>query len=166
MQWSPQQYLHPTQALLFRQNLEQTNQKQSVRAWTPLTLKPYPQVRFPLRADFTTSRHFGTLNWVLSFVGALKTDHTEVLLSADFTGAIKVFINVKKYWALQRLSAPHTQADCRRSLLKTKESLSGAFWRHPLPNLCHRLSLCDKEPSVAFFRENMDPNIEGNKWRK
>uniref|UniRef100_A0A8C4DE69 WD repeat-containing protein 44 n=1 Tax=Dicentrarchus labrax TaxID=13489 RepID=A0A8C4DE69_DICLA len=27
--------------------------------------------------------------------GALKTDHTEVLLSADFTGAIKVFINVK-----------------------------------------------------------------------
>ncbi|XP_029956600.1 WD repeat-containing protein 44 [Salarias fasciatus] len=29
--------------------------------------------------------------------GALKTDHTEVLLSADFTGAIKVFINVKKY---------------------------------------------------------------------
>ncbi|TNN41074.1 WD repeat-containing protein 44 [Liparis tanakae] len=28
---------------------------------------------------------------------ALKTDHTEVLLSADFTGAIKVFINVKKY---------------------------------------------------------------------
>ncbi|KAM9332445.1 LOW QUALITY PROTEIN: WD repeat-containing protein 44 [Pholidichthys leucotaenia] len=29
--------------------------------------------------------------------GALKTDHTEVLLSADFTGAIKVFISVKKY---------------------------------------------------------------------
>ncbi|XP_041949663.1 WD repeat-containing protein 44 [Alosa sapidissima] len=29
--------------------------------------------------------------------GALKTDHSEVLLSADFTGAIKVFINVKKY---------------------------------------------------------------------
>ncbi|XP_034034441.1 WD repeat-containing protein 44 isoform X2 [Thalassophryne amazonica] len=29
--------------------------------------------------------------------GALKTDHTEVLLSADFTGAIKVFINIKKY---------------------------------------------------------------------
>ncbi|XP_062262683.1 WD repeat-containing protein 44 [Platichthys flesus] len=29
--------------------------------------------------------------------GALKTDHTEVLLSADFTGAIKVFINVKKF---------------------------------------------------------------------
>ncbi|XP_012696914.1 WD repeat-containing protein 44 isoform X2 [Clupea harengus] len=29
--------------------------------------------------------------------GALKTDHTEVLLSADFTGAIKVFTNVKKY---------------------------------------------------------------------
>lgn len=29
--------------------------------------------------------------------GALKTDHTEVLLSADFTGAIKVFINKKKY---------------------------------------------------------------------
>uniref|UniRef100_A0A7N5ZQG4 WD repeat-containing protein 44 n=1 Tax=Anabas testudineus TaxID=64144 RepID=A0A7N5ZQG4_ANATE len=29
--------------------------------------------------------------------GALKTDHTEVLLSADFTGAIKVFINLKKY---------------------------------------------------------------------
>ncbi|XP_036404780.1 WD repeat-containing protein 44 [Megalops cyprinoides] len=29
--------------------------------------------------------------------GALKTDHTEVLLSADFTGAIKVFVNVKKY---------------------------------------------------------------------
>uniref|UniRef100_A0A6Q2X825 WD repeat-containing protein 44 n=1 Tax=Esox lucius TaxID=8010 RepID=A0A6Q2X825_ESOLU len=28
--------------------------------------------------------------------GAEKTDHTEVLLSADFTGAIKVFINVKK----------------------------------------------------------------------
>ncbi|XP_030430369.1 WD repeat-containing protein 44 isoform X3 [Gopherus evgoodei] len=28
--------------------------------------------------------------------GALKTDHTEVLLSADFTGAIKVFINKKK----------------------------------------------------------------------
>ncbi|XP_028671923.2 WD repeat-containing protein 44 [Erpetoichthys calabaricus] len=28
--------------------------------------------------------------------GALKTDHTEVLLSADFTGAIKVFINRKK----------------------------------------------------------------------
>uniref|UniRef100_A0A8C8RZT1 WD repeat-containing protein 44 n=1 Tax=Pelusios castaneus TaxID=367368 RepID=A0A8C8RZT1_9SAUR len=27
---------------------------------------------------------------------ALKTDHTEVLLSADFTGAIKVFINKKK----------------------------------------------------------------------
>uniref|UniRef100_H3CXG3 WD repeat-containing protein 44 n=1 Tax=Tetraodon nigroviridis TaxID=99883 RepID=H3CXG3_TETNG len=27
--------------------------------------------------------------------GALKTDHTEVLLSADFTGAIKVFINRK-----------------------------------------------------------------------
>ncbi|XP_036596169.1 WD repeat-containing protein 44 [Trichosurus vulpecula] len=31
--------------------------------------------------------------------GALKTDHTEVLLSADFTGAIKVFINKKKYVA-------------------------------------------------------------------
>ncbi|XP_051973750.1 WD repeat-containing protein 44 [Xyrauchen texanus] len=29
--------------------------------------------------------------------GALKTDHFEVLLSADFTGAIKVFVNVKKY---------------------------------------------------------------------
>ncbi|KGL80430.1 WD repeat-containing protein 44, partial [Tinamus guttatus] len=29
--------------------------------------------------------------------GALKMDHTEVLLSADFTGAIKVFINKKKY---------------------------------------------------------------------
>ncbi|XP_059406450.1 WD repeat-containing protein 44-like [Carassius carassius] len=29
--------------------------------------------------------------------GALKTDHSEVLLSADFTGAIKVFVNVKKY---------------------------------------------------------------------
>uniref|UniRef100_A0A671YL01 WD repeat-containing protein 44 n=1 Tax=Sparus aurata TaxID=8175 RepID=A0A671YL01_SPAAU len=29
--------------------------------------------------------------------GALKTDHTEVLLSADFTGAIKVFINVKNH---------------------------------------------------------------------
>ncbi|KAI1903611.1 hypothetical protein AGOR_G00028990 [Albula goreensis] len=29
--------------------------------------------------------------------GALKTDHTEVLVSADFTGAIKVFVNVKKY---------------------------------------------------------------------
>ncbi|KAG5843470.1 WD repeat-containing protein 44-like [Anguilla anguilla] len=29
--------------------------------------------------------------------GALKTDHTEVLISADFTGAIKVFINMKKY---------------------------------------------------------------------
>ncbi|XP_034297565.1 WD repeat-containing protein 44 [Pantherophis guttatus] len=28
--------------------------------------------------------------------GALKADHTEVLLSADFTGAIKVFINKKK----------------------------------------------------------------------
>nr|XP_015207313.1 PREDICTED: WD repeat-containing protein 44 isoform X1 [Lepisosteus oculatus] len=28
--------------------------------------------------------------------GALKTDHTEVLLSADFTGAIKVFVNRKK----------------------------------------------------------------------
>ncbi|XP_075797280.1 WD repeat-containing protein 44 isoform X2 [Pelodiscus sinensis] len=28
--------------------------------------------------------------------GALKTDHTEVLLSADFTGAIKVFSNKKK----------------------------------------------------------------------
>uniref|UniRef100_A0A8C1AD95 WD repeat-containing protein 44 n=2 Tax=Cyprinus carpio TaxID=7962 RepID=A0A8C1AD95_CYPCA len=28
---------------------------------------------------------------------ALKTDHSEVLLSADFTGAIKVFVNVKKY---------------------------------------------------------------------
>ena len=27
--------------------------------------------------------------------GTLKTDHTEVLVSADFTGAIKVFINVK-----------------------------------------------------------------------
>uniref|UniRef100_A0A671YNW7 WD repeat-containing protein 44 n=1 Tax=Sparus aurata TaxID=8175 RepID=A0A671YNW7_SPAAU len=27
----------------------------------------------------------------------ISTDHTEVLLSADFTGAIKVFINVKKY---------------------------------------------------------------------
>ncbi|MED6281387.1 WD repeat-containing protein 44 [Characodon lateralis] len=36
--------------------------------------------------------------WIVaSFAGALKTDHTEVLLSADFTGAIKVFINVKKY---------------------------------------------------------------------
>lgn len=29
--------------------------------------------------------------------GALKSDHTEVLLSADFTGAIKVFINKKKH---------------------------------------------------------------------
>ncbi|MFT7814579.1 WD repeat-containing protein 44-like [Arapaima gigas] len=29
--------------------------------------------------------------------GALKRDHSEVLLSADFTGAIKVFVNVKKY---------------------------------------------------------------------
>ncbi|KAG8448331.1 hypothetical protein GDO86_015425 [Hymenochirus boettgeri] len=28
--------------------------------------------------------------------GALKSDHTEVLLSADFTGAIKVFVNKKK----------------------------------------------------------------------
>lgn len=44
------------------------------------------------------------------FAGALKTDHTEVLLSADFTGAIKVFINVKKYWALQRLLASRVQA--------------------------------------------------------
>lgn len=39
---------------------------------------------------------FSALN-VLIVSGALKTDHTEVLLSADFTGAIKVFINVKKY---------------------------------------------------------------------
>lgn len=40
---------------------------------------------------------FGALNLSLIISGALKTDHTEVLLSADFTGAIKVFINVKKY---------------------------------------------------------------------
>lgn len=38
------------------------------------------------------------LTSLMSFlIGALKTDHTEVLLSADFTGAIKVFVNVKKY---------------------------------------------------------------------
>lgn len=40
---------------------------------------------------------FSALNVSLVVAGALKTDHTEVLLSADFTGAIKVFINVKKY---------------------------------------------------------------------
>lgn len=40
---------------------------------------------------------FSALNVSLFISGALKTDHTEVLLSADFTGAIKVFINVKKY---------------------------------------------------------------------
>lgn len=40
---------------------------------------------------------FSALNLLLIISGALKTDHTEVLLSADFTGAIKVFINVKKY---------------------------------------------------------------------
>lgn len=61
--------------------------------------------------DFMTSRlPSQCYKTVLSFAGALKTDHTEVLLSADFTGAIKVFINVKKYWALQRFPAPHVQA--------------------------------------------------------
>uniref|UniRef100_A0A8C8CB22 WD repeat-containing protein 44 n=1 Tax=Oncorhynchus tshawytscha TaxID=74940 RepID=A0A8C8CB22_ONCTS len=37
--------------------------------------------------------------------GALKADHTEVLLSADFTGAIKVFINVKKILSTSALKA-------------------------------------------------------------
>jgi hypothetical protein len=32
----------------------------------------------------------------LCFSGIVKTDNTEVLLSADFTGAIKVFINKRK----------------------------------------------------------------------
>ncbi len=53
-----------------------------------------------------------------SSTGALKTDHTEVLLSADFTGAIKVFINVKKYWALEMVSAPHIRACLLRISLK------------------------------------------------
>ncbi len=47
---------------------------------------------------FMMSRfNFGAIKKIHPFTGALKTDHTEVLLSADFTGAIKVFINVKKY---------------------------------------------------------------------
>ncbi|CAJ1064077.1 WD repeat-containing protein 44 isoform X2 [Xyrichtys novacula] len=45
----------------------------------------------------TSKLSFHCVNLILYFEGALKTDHTEVLLSADFTGAIKVFINVKKY---------------------------------------------------------------------
>uniref|UniRef100_A0A673N884 WD repeat-containing protein 44 n=1 Tax=Sinocyclocheilus rhinocerous TaxID=307959 RepID=A0A673N884_9TELE len=49
----------------------------------------------------SSSNHSSALNKNNPFFfissGALKTDHTEVLLSADFTGAIKVFVNVKKY---------------------------------------------------------------------
>ncbi|KYO32724.1 WD repeat-containing protein 44 [Alligator mississippiensis] len=40
--------------------------------------------------------------------GALKTDHTEVLLSADFTGAIKVFINRKKNVSARKYINIHT----------------------------------------------------------
>lgn len=60
----------------------------------------------PLRSVFLwgevtwlpAARPLSALRPFCSPTGALKTDHTEVLLSADFTGAIKVFINVKKYW--------------------------------------------------------------------
>lgn len=44
MLWSPQPSLHRTQALLFHRKLGQRSQKQSVKAWTPQTLKQYPQV--------------------------------------------------------------------------------------------------------------------------
>lgn len=55
----------------------------------------------PSGRDTHPEIHFSSSRRLLkrpsSVPGALKTDHTEVLLSADFTGAIKVFINVKKY---------------------------------------------------------------------
>lgn len=63
-----------------------------------------PSGKFALThsSTITTSLlSFQCLKMSSPFSGALKTDHTEVLLSADFTGAIKVFINVKKYWTLE-----------------------------------------------------------------
>lgn len=99
--WSPRPFSRRTQASSSHRRPEQTNRKQRARAWTPPTLKRYPQVRSELHPVGRVVAVFGDLRvaavTVLSFAGALKTDHTEVLLSADFTGAIKVFINVKKY---------------------------------------------------------------------
>lgn len=75
-----------------------------------------------------SGRHCFLQSWTLLLLletvvyflsGALKTDHTEVLLSADFTGAIKVFINVKKYWALQSSSKTSCwiKSTCQESMI-------------------------------------------------
>uniref|UniRef100_A0A8C9WMQ0 WD repeat-containing protein 44 n=1 Tax=Scleropages formosus TaxID=113540 RepID=A0A8C9WMQ0_SCLFO len=55
---------------------------------TSAIFAPQPNLILPLEAGATEKP---------DTEGALKTDHSEVLLSADFTGAIKVFVNVKKH---------------------------------------------------------------------
>lgn len=156
MQWSPQRFLHPTQALLFHKKPEQTNQKQSVRAWTPQTLKRYPQVCLlefiQGQISCHQGRRFSAINkQYCPSAGALKTDHTEVLLSADFTGAIKVFINVKKYWALRRLSGIHIQA-CLSEISPKDEGQPVVGGHLTSPNYLIVITLRQRaELSGAFF---------------
>lgn len=95
--------------------------------------------------------HFSAAHCCFLFPGALKTDHTEVLLSADFTGAIKVFINVKKYWAFRKqvCSAEISPKDGRRQRETVQSgqgggSLSYFFFFYILffvPGNCERFSI-------------------------
>uniref|UniRef100_A0A8C7HZE8 WD repeat-containing protein 44 n=1 Tax=Oncorhynchus kisutch TaxID=8019 RepID=A0A8C7HZE8_ONCKI len=62
---------------------------------TSAIFAPHPNLIVP--QEVGAEKAGADAEWYFSSTGALKTDHTEVLLSADFTGAIKVFINVKKY---------------------------------------------------------------------
>uniref|UniRef100_A0A8C7PVZ9 WD repeat-containing protein 44 n=1 Tax=Oncorhynchus mykiss TaxID=8022 RepID=A0A8C7PVZ9_ONCMY len=62
---------------------------------TSAIFAPHPNLIVPQEAGAEKAGAGADAEWYFSSTGALKTDHTEVLLSADFTGAIKVFINVK-----------------------------------------------------------------------
>lgn len=99
---------------------------------------------------------------LLFFLGALKTDHTEVLLSADFTGAIKVFINLKKYWAPQMLSALHVQA-CRTLALKLEDSHQGHLTS---PNYLKVIALRHRAVCSLFRRTGTLKRKTMERWMK
>uniref|UniRef100_A0A8C8EKQ5 WD repeat-containing protein 44 n=1 Tax=Oncorhynchus tshawytscha TaxID=74940 RepID=A0A8C8EKQ5_ONCTS len=66
---------------------------------TSAIFAPHPNLIVPQEAGAEKAGAGADAEW------ALKADHTEVLLSADFTGAIKVFINVKKILSTSALKA-------------------------------------------------------------
>lgn len=95
-----------------------------------------------------------------SLTGALKTDHTEVLLSADFTGAIKVFINVKKYWSTRR-SCTSSTTSAWRSTAQKHIYISYAYI-----HMCLHMHILWASPDITKLPKTTDTSgaSPGGKW--